>query len=137
MSFSQVFIFCCCQSLKAFSALTLSVGHKEGHPVSKKTEWWDAGKVMCLGQGADLHMAQLMPHTHTHIHTHTFNGLFSRTIWVSQHQKGKPVWILMKQEMMGWQWHQLDHMQIICFMLQTDNHASTPSLNFLRVGCSS
>jgi len=31
--------------------------------------------------------------------------------------------------MMGWQWHQLDHMQIICTTLQTDNHASTPSLN--------
>jgi len=28
--------------------------------------------------------------------------------------------------MMGWQWHQLDHMQIICTSLQTDNHASTP-----------
>jgi len=27
----------------------------------------------------------------------------------------------MKQEMMGWQWHQLDHMQIICTSLQTDN----------------
>ena len=27
----------------------------------KKSEWWDAGMVMCLGQGADLHMAQLMP----------------------------------------------------------------------------
>jgi len=26
-----------------------------------KTEWWDAGVVMCLGQGADLHMAWLMP----------------------------------------------------------------------------
>jgi len=26
-----------------------------------KTEWWDAGMVMCLGQGADLHMTQLMP----------------------------------------------------------------------------
>jgi len=26
-----------------------------------KTEWWDAGVVMCLGQGADLHMAQLIP----------------------------------------------------------------------------
>jgi len=26
----------------------------------------------------------------------------------------------MKQEMMGWQWHQLDHMQIICTSLQTD-----------------
>jgi len=29
----------------------------------------------------------------------------------------------MKQEMMGWQWHQLDHMQIICASLQTDNNA--------------
>jgi len=26
----------------------------------------------------------------------------------------------MKQEMMGWQWHQLDHMQIICTSLETD-----------------
>ena len=26
--------------------------------------------------------------------------------------------------MMGWQWHQLDHMQIICTLLQTDKHAS-------------
>jgi len=23
--------------------------------------WWDAGMVMCMGQGADLHMAQRMP----------------------------------------------------------------------------
>jgi len=30
-------------------------------------------------------------------------------------------WILMKQEMMGWQWHQLDNKQIICTLLQTDN----------------
>jgi len=30
----------------------------------------------------------------------------------------------MKQEMMGWQWHQLDHMQILRTSLQTDNHAS-------------
>jgi len=21
----------------------------------------------------------------------------------------KPIWILMKQQVMGWQWHQLDH----------------------------
>jgi len=26
-------------------------------------------------------------------------------------------------------WHQLDHMQIICTLLQTDDHASTSSLN--------
>jgi len=34
----------------------------------------------------------------------------------------------MKQEITGWQWHQLDHMQIICTLLQTDNHNSTSSL---------
>jgi len=33
----------------------------------------------------------------------------------------------MKQEMMGWQWYQLDHMQTICTSLQTDNHANTSS----------
>jgi len=60
---------------------------------------------------------------------HLFQGLFSRTTWVSQYQKGKPFWILLEQEMMGWQWHQLDHMQIICTSLQTDNHTSTSPLN--------
>jgi len=34
--------------------------------------------------------------------------------------------------MMGWQWHQLDHMQIICTLLETDNHASTSPLSFYR-----
>jgi len=63
---------------------------------------------------------------------HPFNGLFSRTTWVSRHQKGKPFWISMEQEMMGWQWYQLDHMQIICTSLQTDNHASTSPLSFYR-----
>jgi len=43
---------------------------------------------------------------------HPFNGLFSRATWVSWHQKGKPFWILLQQEM-RWQWHQMDHMQII------------------------
>jgi len=38
----------------------------------------------------------------------------------------------MKQEMMGRQWHHLDHMQITCTSLQTDNHASTLSLSFLH-----
>jgi len=38
----------------------------------------------------------------------------------------------MKQEMMWWQWHQLDHIQIICTSLQADNCASTSSLSFYR-----
>jgi len=44
----------------AFSALTLLVGQDEGHPACKN-EWWGAGVVICLEQGVDLHMAQLMP----------------------------------------------------------------------------
>jgi len=41
----------------AFSALMLLVGRQEGHPACKKL----SGVVICLEQGADLHMAQLMP----------------------------------------------------------------------------
>jgi len=61
---------------------------------------------------------------------HPFNGLFSRTTWVGRHQKGRTILDLMKQEMMGWQWHQLDHMQITYTLLQTDNHASSSPLSF-------
>jgi len=69
---------------------------------------------------------------------HLCNGLFSRTTWVSRHQKGKSFWILLEQEMMGWQWHQLDHTQIICTSFQTDNHACQYlSTHFLQAGCPS
>jgi len=47
--------------ISAFSALTLLGGRQEGHPACKKTDWWGAGMVICLEQGADLHMAQLVP----------------------------------------------------------------------------
>jgi len=40
---------------------TVGLGRQEGHPVCKKTEWLGAGMVICLEQGEDLHMAQLMP----------------------------------------------------------------------------
>jgi len=36
----------------------------------------------------------------------------------------------MKREMMGWQWHELDHIQIICTSRQTNSHAVTSSLIF-------
>jgi len=60
---------------------------------------------------------------------------FSSKTWVSWHHKGKPIpfRILLKQEMMEWQWHHLDHMQIICTSLQTDNHASTSPFSFYRL----
>ena len=34
-------------------------GRKDIGPVT--TEWWGADIIICLGRGADLHMAQLMP----------------------------------------------------------------------------
>ena len=58
-----------------------------------------------------------------------FNGLFSRTTWVSRYQKGKTSLDLNDTRddgVLGWQWHQLDHMQTICTSLQTDNH-NTPT----------
>ena len=36
--------------------------------------------------------------TRQHTHTHPFNGPFSGTTRVSRYQKGRPIWILLKQE---------------------------------------
>jgi len=38
------------------------------------------------------------------------------------------------KQMMKWQLHQLDHMNIICMSLQTDNHATSSPLRFLQAG---
>ena len=35
---------------------------------------------------------------------------------------------------MGWQWHQLDHNQIICIFLYTDNHANMPIFSISNAG---
>jgi len=66
----------------------------------------------------------------THINSSSFT--LSEQSGQCGNRNVKPVCILMKQEMMRWQWHQLDHMQIICTLLQTYNHAGTLSLNFHR-----
>jgi len=55
---------------------------------------------------------------------HPFDSLFSRTTWLSWHQKGKTFWILLEQEMMGSQWHQLH--------LTPDNYANISPLSFYR-----
>ena len=38
----------------------------------------------------------------------------------------------MRKQIKARQWHQPDHMQIICILLQIDNHANTLSLDFYR-----
>ena len=44
--------------LQCFDAVGWAAGRASG---LQKTEWWGAGVVVCLEQGADLHMVQLMP----------------------------------------------------------------------------
>jgi len=52
-------IECTIMKQTCLQCLMLLVGWQEGHPDCKK-QWWGAGMVICLGQGADVHMAQLM-----------------------------------------------------------------------------
>ena len=69
---------------------------------------------------------------------HPFNSLFSSTTWVSQYQKGKTSLDLNQARDdggLGWQSHQLDHMQTTCISLQTDNHTNTSSFNFIIKTC--
>jgi len=44
--------------LQCFAAVGWATGRASG---LSKTEWWRAGVVISLEQGADLHMAKLMP----------------------------------------------------------------------------
>jgi len=63
----MIFVACMIKLIKLPSVLLPSVlwrcwlGGRKGIRPVKKTEWWGVGMVICLEQGADLHMAQLMP----------------------------------------------------------------------------
>ena len=85
----------------------------------------------------DVKRYTAVTHIHTHTHTHPFNGPFSGTTRVSQYQKGKPVWVLLKQETVsgsGISW-------AICKSAprsrQISMPASHPPLGFLQAGCPS
>jgi len=86
-------------------------------------DWWPLKLCFCV---------------HSVAYTHPFDGPVSRTIWVSQYQKGKGKTNLDFTEARDseWQWHQLGHIRV-CTSLQTDNHASTQPLSFLQSGCPS
>ena len=61
--------------------------------------------------------------THTHTHTRRFNGPLSRTTWVSQYQKGKPIWILLKQETVSGS----DNSWAICKSAPCSRQITTPA----------
>jgi len=83
-----------------------------------------------------IYLSIYLTHTHTHTYTHQLNGPLSRTTRVSRHQKSKTNLDFPEARDSEWQWHQLGCVQV-CTSLQTDNHASTPPLNFLQAGCPS
>jgi len=70
----------------------------------------------------------------THTHTRMFNGLFSRTTWVSRHQKGRTILDFIKARDDGMAVLSAARMQIICTLPQKDNHASNYHL-VLQAGC--
>jgi len=61
---------------------------------------------------------------------HLFNGLFSRTTWVSWHQKNYVNLDFSEARDDGVAVASAGPYKIICTSLQTDNHTSTSSLNF-------
>jgi len=71
--------------------------------VSSVNTRWDAAQCVprSTQQNTILNNAPAIPYSQLLPLLHMFNRLFSRTTWVSRHQKGKPFWILLEQEMMG------------------------------------
>jgi len=59
-----------------------------------------------------------------------FNSLFSRPLPERQNQSGFK-WGK-NDGVLGWQLHQLDHIQTICTSFQIDNNTNTSSVNFYR-----
>ena len=103
------------------------------------------GKMSALLHATHTHTMHIHDSSPTHnwptafrlpTHTHPFNGPLSGTTQVSRYQKGKTNLDFTEARDSQWQWHQLDNMQV-CTSLQTDNHARTPPLSFLRAGCPS
>jgi len=92
--------------------------------------WWKASIVLTLADSkVQISVAYSKTDKTTQTHTHQFNNPLSRTTQVSWYQKGKTNLDFTEARNSRWQWHQLGHMQV-CTSLQTDNHASTPPLNF-------
>jgi len=95
-----------------------------------------SGLNIQVGLGRSASALCISPHLTSLEHSHTLNGPMSGTTRVSRYQKGITDPDFTEARDSEWQWHQLDHMQV-CTSLQTDNHASTPSLTFLQAGCPS
>ena len=91
--------------------------------------------MACNGEGNshDVTLPRVCSQEHTHIRLTAFFPGLPR--WAGT-KKGKTNLDFTEARDSEWQWNQLGHIQV-CTSLQTDNHASTPSLCFLQAGCPS
>jgi len=113
-----------------FANFLQQLGHKDQEINIKYKSVHISGYICMLVCMSCCHYG-VIPHTHTRL-----TALF-RDNRVSRYQKGKTNMDFTEARDSGWQWHQLDHMQV-CPLLQTDNHTSTPTLLcFLQAGCPS
>ena len=97
--------------------------------------------VLSLKRNTNTTTAALALHHRHHPlydYHYPFNGLFSRTTWLSRYQKGKNSLDLNEATddgVLGRQWHWPDHMQTICNSLHRHNQTNTSSI--FQAGCSS
>jgi len=95
--------------------------------------WLWTGNTNCLVSLSSMDHAVWFKQRYYYCYTRL--TAFSRTTWVSQYPKGKTSLDLNEprdDDVWGWQWHQLDHMQTICTLLQINNHTNNTSLNFYK-----
>jgi len=64
-------------------------------------------------QESDMRKTKMPPVSVKELHDTHLTATFPEEPGYASTRKVEPLWILMKQEMMRWQWHQLDYMQII------------------------
>ena len=90
-----------------------TVGQQEAHPACKKL----IDKVLMLSVWSEVQMTciwSIWCHCYpimSFTQTQSFNGLFSRTTWVAGTRRINHSGFS-EAEMMGWQWHQRDHVQV-------------------------
>ena len=66
--------------------------------IHQQMTFWHSHIFQCSDCTRSLkYTALIKTHTHARTHARTFNGPFSGTSRVSRYQKGKPIWILLKQ----------------------------------------
>jgi len=120
-------VFRCLQKVSLLTVRSLRQSGNKFHTKGPATEKSRRANVLCLWCG--------MFSIHRPADRRWCRDTISETGW-QKSSKYCGAWHCRQLNIMT-QWHELDQMQIICTLLQTDNHASISSPHFLQTRCSS